>query len=451
VSADFDVAGFRAQLDDAPEEILSADNGELLIALGPLALGAHHLRVQALAHAKGTTAPVGATAQFDFTVAPPQPWPEAMREKAGFRVLLDPPNAGLEQLFSGRATLRLLGPAGRSVLWSLETFDAAGHPTAIGVGGQTTIGAPAGAIATTLDRLRQTNSEAIDNAHRVDIVASLGELGRQSVAFPHQVDPLRWHFDSSSRQVRLIDESAHESPVAVRSYALSAPVAQKTIDYDEAVTGIEVGAPGALMVADYEHRRFSLFASAPASDRLNSLADLGIAQTLTIAKSDLDATLILLSSLWRWHGARSVGPQAVIRKVMTLDRIESELAARLCGQDLMHALSQREATPFTRAQSLVGGSPGFGFRMRTFPSLGSEEGKALFAEIACRYAIESDSVRCGIAYALAFSPATLRLGKAEAARSQMADLLANRVLLRGAFLARTASHAAGQAALSETA
>src|SRR5690606_14743204 len=128
--------------------------------------------------------------------------------KAGFRLLLEPAGSPLEALFAGSAEARVFGPVGRFVSWSLETFDAAGHLVAEGDGGTAPVGSAV--PAPVLDRLRQTRSEAIDAAHRVDLVASLGELGRQALAFPHEVEPLRWRFDPSARRARLIDETAHD-------------------------------------------------------------------------------------------------------------------------------------------------------------------------------------------------------------------------------------------------
>ena len=447
IEADFDAAGFLLQLDDDSPRLLPATSGTLLLAFAPPALGAHRLSVQALHRANDPRSAVGEVVPFVFAVAAPRPWVETMRGKAGFRLLVDPAGASLEQVFAGDATLRLFGPAGRAAVWSIETFDAAGQVTASIPGGKTAVGDASEVIAMMLDRLREAGSDAIDMAHRVDIVASIDELGRQSLAFPHRIDPLRWHFDPSNALARLIDESAHDATVKVRTYALSTPAKACVADYDQAITGIEIASPGALMVAIAAGRRYAMFASNPAT-MMKNLADLGVDQTLEIAKPDLEAALVLLSALARWQGARPVGPQALVRKVMTLDRIERELAVRLCGKDFTNALQLTEPTPLVRAQSLVGGSPGFGLRMRTFPTMKTAaEAIRLFVEIAGRYAIEQHSARCEMAYALAFDPVGLRLRLADTARKEIADLLTNRPLLRGAYLARAATRASGQAVL----
>lgn len=441
IEADFDAAGFWLQLDNGSPELLSATNATLLVAFDHLKLGAHRLSVQALRRTNDIRSTVGEIASFDFAIAAPRPWRETMRDKAGFRLLVDPAGANLEQIFTSRATVSLIGPAGRDALWSIETFDAAGHLAASFPGGKTVVGDGPDAIATMLDRLRQASSDAIDVAHRVDVVASLDELGQQSLAFPHRIDALRWHFDPANAQLRLIDESAHDAAVKVRTYALSTPAEARAVDYDRAIGGIKIAPPGALMVAIAARRRYAIFVSNPITT-LNNFADLGVDQSLEIAKPDVDAVLALLSALSRWRGARPIGPQAVVRKVITLDRIEGELAVRLCGNDFMKAVRLTEPTSLVRAQKLVGGSPGFGFRMRTFPTLDTAaQERALFSEIAGRYAIEQDGARCGMAFALAFDPAKLRIRSVHTVRKEIAHLLTNRPLLRGAFLARAATHA----------
>jgi hypothetical protein len=440
VVADFEVGGFAIRIDGGPYTAMAAENGELLIALDELVLGQHQVTVQALARRSDLRSSTGETAAFDFLVTPPQPWREAMRSRAGFRMFSFPSTAKLEDILGGRAIIRISGPVARTVQWSLETYDAYGHLAATGDGGSTRIGAPDASVAAVMARLRQTHSEAIDHAHRVDIVASLGELGRQAIKFPHQVEPLRWVYDPSRRLARLIDETAHEAPVTVRRYDLATPLERHIIGAEAALAGLAIVPPGALLIADYRSKHYGVFASAPAMDRLTSLSDLGLSQSLAITKPDPEALLILIASLFRWRRARPLGPQAIVRQAITTARIDEELTIRACGRDFAAALALDEAKPFDRAQSMVGGSPGFGFRMRTFATPSNPmEGRDLLTDIARRYKIETDSELCAAAYSLAFEPISLRLGKGEIARAKAGSLLANRSLVRGAFLARTAA------------
>ena len=437
--ADFDVGGFAVCVDRGPIAAIDAENSELLIALDELALGYHQVSVQALVKRSDVGSATGETATFDFLVAPPEPWQEAMRDRAGFRMLAFPSNAKFEEILAGRATVQIAGPVARTIQWSLETYDAYGHLAATGDGGSTRVGAPDASVAAVMARLRQTQSDAIDHAHRVDIVASLGELGRQAIKFPHQVEPLRWVYDPSRRVARLIDETAHEAPVTVRCYGLVNPLERNIIDIEAALAGLPITPPGALLIADYRSKHYGVFASAPVTDKLTALSDLGLSQSLDIAKPDPEALLVLIASLFRWRRARPLGHQAIVRQAITTTRIDEELTIRACGRDFAAALVLQDAKPFDRAQAMVGGSPGFGFRMRTFGAPSSPtEGRNLLTDIASRYKIETDPELCAAAYSLAFDPFALRLGRGEIARTKAGALLANRSLVRGAFLARAA-------------
>lgn len=447
LTADFALHGFAVRLDGGPPEMFIADKGEVRLAMDWLGIGEHSLSVRAVTATIAGQSEVGETASFDFAVAAPRPWPEAMRGRAGFRLLLEPANADLEALFAGRADARVFGPAGRMASWSLETFDASGHVTGEHGGGTSPVGAPV-PIAT-LDRLRAHLSAAIDAAHRVDLVASLAELGRQALAFPHRVEPLRWHFDPGTRRARLIDETAHDQPVTARTYPLTRPLAKAMLDYDRLIAGVEIASPGALLVADYQGRQYSIFASAPPSGTLHALSELGIEQDFTLDCADREAVLILLSALGRWQRSRPVGLQAVNRKGLTLSHIIAELPGRACGQDFAAVIRRGGAQALVRAQALIGGSPGFGLRTRTFAPTDGEDGLQAFVAIARLYGVDADGQNATDAYRLAFDPGSLRLGNAEGARARIAALLANRTLTRGAFLAAAAAERGKMAALAE--
>lgn len=435
LTADFDLAAFSIAVDGEPASHLRAEAGALMIALNPLGIGEHSLSIRA-ANGSGTDLrEIGDAAEFDFVVVPPRPWQETMRDKAGFRLLLGPKGSELEDLFAHRAEACVYGPVGRTVAWSLETFDATGHLTCTIEGGSSPVGSAL--PLTVLNRLRQDRPEEIDAAHRVDLVASLGELGRQALAFPHLVEPLRWRFDSAKRRVRLIDETSHEHPVIVRHYSLATPLTKTIIGNDEAVIGIDLAPPGALLIAKSGRHQCAIFASILATDRLHGFADLGFDQDFALERHDRDAVLQLLTGISRWRRARPVGSQAFVRKEITLERLTSELAARASGRDFAAHISRADG--LVPAQPQVGGSPGFGLLMRTFNAPENKaDGLREFREIARRYGIEVDEGRIADAYRLAFFPSEPRFGDLASARARIAALLNNRALVRGAFLAAAA-------------
>jgi hypothetical protein len=435
--ADFVVDGYVVALDDGPPRSLAAKEGELLFALEGLPLGEHTLSISIVPSTQSQAKTGSVTsARLDFNIAAPQPWAEAMRARAGFRLLATPSNATLEDVFAGRAHLHVHGPAGREVHWSIETYDAAGHLAQSGGGGTTPVGGASAAVSAALNKLRRSHSEAIDAAHRVDIVVAIDELGRQAMRFPHHVEPLRWSFNPGNHIVHLVDETAHEGPVVVREFDLSAPLIERNIDVALANAGIVIDSPGALMVATYQDRTHSIFVSVPRSQRLQSLAELGFDQSLILPADEATAVVILLQAIQRWNPARPVGQLAIARKVTTLARLQSELASTTCGPDFSRLLRADLAGGLARAQANVGGSPGFGSRMRshTWPP-SAAEALGPFCHFAKTYGIESDDRRCGEAISLAFDPLSLRYENSEVARSAIKGVLANRTLIRGAFLA----------------
>jgi hypothetical protein len=222
----------------------------------------------------------------------------------------------------------------------------------------------------------------------------------------------------------------------ISAFDLSAPLIERDIDVATANVGIAINAPGALLVATYQGHSHSIFVSVPRAQRLQSLAELGFDQSLILPVDETSAILVLLQSIQRWSPARPVGHLAIARKVTTLSRLRRELANTACGPDFTRLLRADLAGGLERAQANVGGSPGFGSRMRShaWPQ-SATEAQEQFCQFAKTYGIESDDRRCSEAISLAFDPLSLRYKDGEEARSAIDGVLANRSLVRGAFLA----------------
>ncbi|MBN9022973.1 MAG: hypothetical protein J0H08_12945, partial [Rhizobiales bacterium] len=442
LSADFPAAEFILDLDgDGPSRYAAADEA-VFVSLGTLPVGRHSLKVTAVARAGAADCAVDASpAIFDFHVFEPRPWTDVAAERAGFRVLLEPANADLERVLTGQARVLLHGPPGRRVAWRIDTIDASGHVA--GGGPLTLIRLPmdADGFAPALKRLKDY-SDAIDAAHRVDLVAELEELGRQTVRFPHQVDPLRWRLDPVQQRLRLIDETAHDEEVQVTRLDLTRPAVRTLASYDSLLAGVALNSPGALFSALYKGQRYIAFASAPPQEKLNALSQLGLVQDFRPeAVEPARAVVGLVYGLQLWQRARPIGRMAAVRKLQTVAGLEAELRRTLCGADWSAWLDSSAAPELERAQAGVGGSPGFGLRMRTTAWAGMSWGKirAEFLRYAEHYQITKDRDLADQALALAFRPWTLRFPAGVAPRKGIARLLDNRPLVRGAFLARAST------------
>lgn len=434
IRADHEISGFVARLDGAEPERITNATGEALLALGDLAVGRHHLELAAIP--RGAASSQVATATFAFEIAAPQPWPEAVRAKAGFRLVMSPANAPLEDVLAGRAGLSVIGPAGRQVQWSLDTFDAGGNLATTSHGGATGTRAAPAEAAQVIARLRSTNSEAIDRAHRVDISAAIDELGIQSLRFPHTVEPLRWTFEPKEQIARLIDETAHEEPIEVVGLPLAAPLERITLAAQALIEGQVIANPGMLLTARYRGRSHTAFISVPESATMHSFAELDLAQRFDLPASDDDALLLLVRTLALWTRARALGHLAIVRKGMTVGNLRKAIAELACGPDFAPLISNGGPAALQAARNMVGGSPGFRSRMCSHPwSFSLRESIPAFVGYADTYKVEPDAKRATAALALAFDPLRLRFGYDTDATAKAQRLLANRTLLRGAYLA----------------
>lgn len=446
--AEVKVTAFQIALDGQAPQSFNSGDGSALVELGQLDPGRHEIAVSRLSRDGSPTAPE----TFAFEIFSPRPWPLAMRERSGFKLQVQPSGASLMQLTAGEAALHIIGPAGRIVRWSLELYDTSGQFTGALRVGDTKIGDQVNALHSMLEVAFRDHAEKIDDAPRIDVVASLDELGRQAQSFSHPVDPLRWKFDAARGIVRLIDETDHAQAPSVRSYPFAAPIGRSKMESAAALQGIAIEAPGALFEAISGDRRALLFASPRRGGSLYGLSSLSEPQSLEPASNGGTTLFKLVNALRRWKRAVAVGQLALLRKQTTLSWLEQQVEVLACGADFSNGLhAAANARDWERIQKSVGGSPGFGYRMRTFTERTLKNASPQLLDAAVRYAIDGAEGWSAAAATLAFSPMSLRAPEDVDRGTYFETLLSKRTLLRGAFLARAASRLAADGRIKETA
>ncbi len=351
--------------------------------------------------------------------------------------------ASLESLLTGHASVSLYGPPGRRVNWRLETIDASGQVA--GGGPLTQISLPMGGngFAPALRRLKEY-SDAVDAAHRVDLVAEMDELGRQTVRFPHRVEPLRWSLDPVRRHLRLIDETAHDEEVRVTCIDVTLPALRRTASASDLVAGIDIPGPGGLYSAVYKGERYVAFVSVPVTERLTAFSELGLSQDFSSGQDEPAPGVVrLIAAMQHWQRARAIGRLAAVRKAQTLAGLYAELRRSVCGSAWAALLGAVATHTLEKAQGDVGGSPGFAWRMRTTDWGDMEWGRvrAEFFRHAQHYGITSDRVLADQAVTLAFRPWSYRPPAGVSPADAIGRLLALRPLVRGAFLAHATAPA----------
>ncbi len=435
VASDNDIQSATFDLDGGPSHPIQLNGPAVLVHLGELALGRHALTVIAKDGPNGSAAE-----RFEFEIVAPTSWSAAVARTAGFRLILEPENATLEQLVARRAKLEVFGPKGRTIQWSVRTFDASGHPQTNDSLGNSRIGETAASLETVIEKLREKYSDDIDEANQVDIVASLDELGRQARSFPHVVDPLRWKFDPRTQTVRLIDETDHTSPLSVVAYSLAKPATLTKVDIQKALGGFYPNQPGALLVAKFNAMSAAILVSTHGATTIRNLADLGLSQSIELPPSNAESVARIIKALRRWRKAKPVGHLALVRRDATVDMLEAKLASLCCGDDFGALLRSTAPQALERAQLKVGGSQGFGLRMRTLEwPQDANAASETFCYYARHYSVEGSDHVSVAALRMAFNPNSIKPPEGVEAMPFIDSLLANRPLLRGAFLARAAA------------
>lgn len=433
--ADVRDAMFNVALDGNVPEAFNSGDGDTLLELGQLEPGRHEVAVSLVGRDGSPTSPE----VFAFEITSPRPWPQAMRERSGFRLQLQPPGATLEQVTSGEATVHVIGPTGRTVHWSLELYDTAGQFTTALRIGDTKVGARADALQRTLEAAFREHPDKIDDAPRIDIVASLDELGRQAQFFDHPVSPLRWKFDAANGIVRLVDDTDHTEPARVRAYAFTTPILRGELQSATAEKGLAVEPPGVLFEATSGAERARIFACPRRIGAFHGFSELAAAQTLTPGPNNAVTLINLIDGLRRWKKGRAVGQLAFLRKQTTLRWIEQQIEILACGEDFSMRLRRPEPNDLIPAQKIVGGSPGFGVKMRNFSERKLPAAAKQVSESAILYQIDGAREWASAATYLAFRPTVIRVPDGTDKIGYFHTLLTHRTLLRGAFLARAAS------------
>lgn len=433
-SSDTEIKKIVVSLDGGEAEFIDCAGSKTLLAFDHLPAGRHSLAFAPLVEtSSGWTTPAQ---QFEFEVAAPRPWSEAMQGKSGFRVILDPNNADFESIANGDASISVLGPPNRSVRWSLLGYNAAGHCDLNVPLGSTKVGDSPQTFARALRRACDRHSDQIDEAYQLDLVAKLDELGRQSARFPRDVEPLRWKYEPATATVRLVDETDHSAQPVIRAYPLASPLQRQNLALEEALAGLKPIGEGALFVARCADYTASIFLSAP-KEVLHDLRSLGVHQSATLSEHRGQASIRLIDGMRRWSKAKPVGHLALVRRDKTVNYLRDKLRALCCGSDFHAILASPRPTRFEEAQLRVGGSQGFGSRMRrTAWPLAPEDAAAEFVRCAGHYRIEADARIAQIALTLAFAPLQLKLADVADKKTLLAEVLDRRQLLRGAFLAQ---------------
>jgi hypothetical protein len=280
----------------------------------------------------------------------------------------------------------------------------------------------------------------------LNLSLALEELGVQSIAFRRRVEPLRWVLlnHAGDRQARLVDDLASEEVVEVFGYAVESPADRRELDLEACHLGMPIASPGMLLCARVRKKLYSLAVSL-APRATNDFAALHVSPLMDADMRTVAKVPRLIALLRLWGSTTWQGQLVSHRKATVIDALFEAMVAALCGETWSGKWRKCRSDPsldFSHLQRDLGGSPGFGHRMKTMNFLrpiDDLEAKDAFAKWAIGYQVTESAEAAGVAFRLAFSPTDLHFDDPNQRADLLAEVGSNSVLCRGAFLARLAS------------
>ena len=310
---------------------------ELLLRLDELRVGTHEARVELLAE-NGKAIAEGALV---VTVRDPQVRPDSATVGEGIRMLADPAQPALSDLWDGRATISADGPPGEEAALRVTLLSEKGAQLAE-VTKNVTLPVTRGDWDRAAEMIREDRHFrlAYDDAQSARITVSRAGIGFASVTADRGFQPLRWRVTrrhDGSHAARLIDRT-DGTRTRADLYRVTEPLTAVPCDLDD---GIAVPALGGVLRASAGEAVSAVLLPTQPTEVFRT----GVARPTVITRARSAEEVTRLASAYHlWHAAeRHADPFAARQQAAVLAAIARAIASLVaCGR--WGALEQRMST-----------------------------------------------------------------------------------------------------------
>lgn len=321
-----DVAHAIAALDGTPE-LIPWNGDEVFLKLSGLEPGTHELQVSLLS--PDVDAPI-AEGAITIVVRSPHTRPGTGSFREGLLILADPVSPTLDELWDGRASLQILGPATARVRVEFALVNRRHRQIATH---RVTTTLPVDGVAweQLLHQIRGAEDvkRLVDDAEACTVRVSHPELGAVVQRCDREFAPMRWSFgrDREGPYVRLIDNT-DGTGVAIERYGFDTPDTVSPIQPsdDDRIRW----AAGGLIVARWSEGELAVVLP-PQVRGLEDLRPLDVAVGVGPRCSGEVRRLIEVAALWK-GAALPADPFGESHRVTVLSAITRALAGLICGQ-----------------------------------------------------------------------------------------------------------------------
>lgn len=438
LAADFPVSEYIVDLDQRRTRIPTTERS-VFLSLGKLGVGRHVLEVGAATPTPGLRIQ---SEHFEFVVRPSETWTANSPTRAGLDLLTIPHAATIEDLVAGRASVEVRGPPTRLSEMRARLYANNGEEVRDDRLHRARLPIQVDQLRKAMEMLARPEwSEAMESAARIELRVSVDELGSAHLNFAHAVEPIRWKLERAETQwiARLIDEGDNAPGIRVSMFEMSAPADPVPIAIDDALKGIALHPPGALLLARHNGLATAAVMSVVAGEGPMGIQDMLPGCGCEGGEDDPDDLRRLVRAYRLWTRAVLRGPWAQLRRahvqrelrrahvrVLAGDQWADQWSRYMDGEDLLDAIKD--------IREHVGFGPAV-VRSKNLWTMQATEAASAFAELAERYRVEENKARSRDAALLAFDPDQLAWKTPTAAQEGSDQLVGKRALIKGAYLA----------------
>lgn len=336
---DHPVSAFLIRLNGVTQGVVNAPAPGVptFVRLNPLPAGRHRLAVTA--QRQGSIADINEKSPtdgfLDLFVREPEPWVPGVSAHTGLIVTVDPHDADLEDFWTGKVDISVVGPASHQVSCVLTLERPSGEEI---VSGQVAMNIP---LPLTAEGWRKKFESFVEREEsttwrypeasvgRVRIQG--GELGEFALQFHRDVQPLRWLTRRANGRVllKLADDTGLSNPAECESFSMNCPAVAIPGDVTKLRTETELEPPGALYVARNGAHTDALIVSYGLTQ--DGLHGLGVRPSFEDVADDTVSLKTAILTLDLWSSARLAGPLVEIRRRQVTRELTNAIFARVCG------------------------------------------------------------------------------------------------------------------------
>ncbi len=420
---DHPVDGYAIRLNNSPEAVIgTSDPGKpIFVRVPPLPAGTHSLVIKARRNPSLDALALSPPAEgfVQLIVREPEPWTPGIAAHPGLIVTIDPHDPNLDTFWRNEVSLSVTGPEGYAVNLTVRLQAADGREIL-----SEHVGVPLD-VPITPEAWRRRFAQFLqreDHAWSYLEAASgtleiEGEtLGRCSLRFEHDAQPLRWVLrrDHGDIILRLVDDSGQdECKPEVNFYSMERPLKAVPVAPETALSGIAVVPPGGLFLAKHGAHSDTVTVSTGLTGE--GLQGLSVRPSFAEALNGSVAVAGCFQLLEQWRKARLAGFLSKVRSEQVIRGLIEAVYEALYGSEWKRAEAVFCANPksrkaIERLQNAVHPPSGFAAVLRRdYKKAGGDPARIVswYKSVSERYGLAPRRFECKFAFDLASQPERL--------------------------------------------